>query len=337
LASQDFLRDLNARDIGDEGHRENRDAAIADSDEPVLQDASEQHEDLICSSGEALACELAAVGECGHGTQFCLHGSWGPCQQTRSPLPEQCNGLDDDCDGETDEQLSPWNCIICGMDIGECRRGGLYCVGTQVECVGAIEPTTEICDGRDNDCDGLTDEGFSDIDADSVGDACDNCPDAYNPSQQDSDGDGIGNACDNCLFMANPDQMDNDGDGLGVPCDPDCDAGPESCFYSDEDEDGLYSFNDNCPHVFNIDQSDLDLDEIGDVCDNCPVEYNPNQDDIDENGTGDACDKMMTCPPEWLGLEVCDGWDHDCNGQIDDIAIPTGVDCVDASLVCTGY
>ncbi|MFN7950809.1 MAG: PQQ-binding-like beta-propeller repeat protein [bacterium] len=35
-----------------------------------------------------------------------------------------------------------------------------------------------------------------DRDGDSRGDACDRCPDAYDPSQRDDDGDGVGNVCD---------------------------------------------------------------------------------------------------------------------------------------------
>ena len=50
----------------------------------------------------------------------------------------------------------------------------------------------EICDGQDNDNDGLSDEGFDgdndgdyDDDDDGWGDLCDNCPDDYNPDQVD--------------------------------------------------------------------------------------------------------------------------------------------------------
>jgi hypothetical protein len=57
-------------------------------------------------------------------------------------------------------------------------------------------PGTEICDGKDNNCDGNIDEGF-DQDGDTKADCFDNCPNAPNPDQMDSDGDGIGNACDN--------------------------------------------------------------------------------------------------------------------------------------------
>jgi hypothetical protein len=48
-----------------------------------------------------------------------------------------------------------------------------------------------------------------DLDADTIGDACDNCPgiDPGNPDQADSDGDGVGDQCDNCPDLPNPDQV----------------------------------------------------------------------------------------------------------------------------------
>jgi YD repeat-containing protein len=51
----------------------------------------------------------------------------------------------------------------------------------------------EVCDGKDNNCDGLVDEG--DTDGDGVPNCSDNCPSVFNPLQENTAGFGPGDAC----------------------------------------------------------------------------------------------------------------------------------------------
>jgi hypothetical protein len=78
----------------------------------------------------------------------------------KAPGIETCNGIDDNCDGQIDENLTNGSCSAgagaCAK-IGQkvCSNGGWVCNAV------AKSPTTEICNGIDDDCNGQVDEGLS--------------------------------------------------------------------------------------------------------------------------------------------------------------------------------
>jgi hypothetical protein len=136
--------------------------------------------------GQTRACG-SDVGECKHGTQTCANGVWGGCVGGVGPSPEVCDGRDNDCNGAVDENLVQ----SCGSDVGECKQGTQVCTGgAWGACEGGVLPTPEVCDGRDNDCDGAVDDHevceldeaveahlydvgpSSDVDGDGRADAC---------------------------------------------------------------------------------------------------------------------------------------------------------------------
>ncbi len=101
-----------------------------------------------CRVGD-FGCEAVGQLVCAGGQAVC---SVVP----RDPTPEVCNGLDDDCDGNVDEVEETCFTFDEGRaDQGRCRAGNRDCSG---ECVGEIGPIAEICNDRDDDCDGDADE-----------------------------------------------------------------------------------------------------------------------------------------------------------------------------------
>jgi len=123
--------------------------------------------DDVLGRGDACAITNAAgtcsgVKDCGSGTALECVG--------QTPTAEKCNYEDDDCDGQTDEGYNGLY-LSCSSGQGQCQRYGFVeckADGSATQCNAvAGQLGSETCDRIDNDCDGATDETFTDL-----GEAC---------------------------------------------------------------------------------------------------------------------------------------------------------------------
>ena len=219
---------------------------------------------------------------------------------------ELCNGVDDDCDGATDEadaaDVSTWYVDSDGDGYGgsgltqdACSQPSGY-VADATDCDdadGAVNPAAaELCDGADNDCDGSVDEDdasdastwYADGDGDGYGDAgttttaCD-MPSGFTADTSDCDD------ANNTVFPGAAELCD----GLDNDCDGSTDEGVASTWYADSDGDGFG-----------------DASATTEAC-TAPSGH-----------VGDSAD----CDDSDAGIhpgasEVCDGVDNDCDGAVD--------------------
>jgi hypothetical protein len=142
--------------------------ADADTDADIEADDGAESEDA--ADGDESSVKDGADGDAdSDGGGACAPGVTG-CGAV-----EICgDGLDNDCEGVVDEADAGCTCAYgevqaclpgppCGLGVGGCVAGWQACGRDETwgECTEAISAEEEIPDGKDNDCDGETDEGLT--------------------------------------------------------------------------------------------------------------------------------------------------------------------------------
>ncbi len=168
--------------------------------------------------GGNVACASGLPGVCGPGTTLCTGGA---IQCVASVMPgaqtETCDGLDNNCDGTSDEGFGVGS--MCTVGVGACMASGtIVCDGGAGVCNAvAGNPVPEICgDNLDQDCNGMADNGCVDTDGDGLFDDQEVAI-GTDPNDADSDDDGVIDGQEPSLGE------DSDGDGLINALDPDSD------------------------------------------------------------------------------------------------------------------
>ena len=148
----------------------------ADPDRDCLPDQYDPHnnEPDQAEMSTLVMVHCRTVGVCGQNLDkivaSCADGVPG-CDYHAVPGYEateiSCDGKDNDCDGQTDVELSPPanTCLsvgVCSAGGAEasCESGAWVCSYAKVQGYEKDEAT---CDGKDNDCDGQTDEDLKGV------------------------------------------------------------------------------------------------------------------------------------------------------------------------------
>ncbi len=318
---------------------------------PIPEVCNNVDDDCDGSTDEGLsqACvETNAEGTC-TGVETCSAGGWVGCTAD-TPAAETCNNADDDCDGAVDEGLTQvcypdgygpaTGCTAPGTCVGVCHEGTETCTaGTYGSCVGLVTPGPEVCDGLDNDCDGLTDEDAGGnpltqpcytgpVNTDGVGictagtrtcsgGSWSTCVGEVVPQTETCD--GLDNNCNTqidenlgqttCGLGTCQHTVDNCVNGSPQTCDPLEGAGVETCDGLDNDCDGVvdglqrscYTPASGCTETGGVYTCQGTCAPGLDVCSS------------GSGGTWTGCQFDVGPSPE-----ICDNLDNDCDGLTDE-------------------
>lgn len=187
------------------------------------------------------------------------------------------------------------------LNIGECQTGTISCTDVLV-CDNYVIATEEVCDGLDNSCNGVVDEGF-DVDEDSyttcAGDCNDSNPSIYPGAPELCD--RLDNDCDGVIPE---DEIDDDGDGWSE-CENDC-------------NDDNVNVNPGATEICNAidDDCDGEIDEEEELATYCGPDTWIGACEMGIETCLDGAESICV-GAVYPQNEVCNGIDDDCDGTRD--------------------